>query len=82
MLYHCDEQASQLDGMPCATFTDGPTEYHWLSAAPRSRHHGGVYVSFMDGRVGFLLDEVDLELMARMIAIEDRRTLDFEKYVR
>ncbi len=82
MLYHCDEQASQLDGMPCATFTDGSTEYHWLSAAPRSRHHGGVFVSFMDGRVGFLLDEVDLELMARMIAIEDRRTLDFEKYVR
>jgi type II secretory pathway pseudopilin PulG len=82
MLYHCDEQASQLDGMPCATFADGNDDMHYLSAAPRSRHLGGVYVTFMDSRVGFLLDEVDLEVMARMISIEDRRTLDFDEYVR
>ncbi len=82
MLYDCNEQASQLEGMPCATFTDGPSTYHWLTAAPRSRHPGGVYVTFMDSRVAFLLDEVDLEVMGRMISIEDRRTLDFDEFVR
>jgi prepilin-type N-terminal cleavage/methylation domain-containing protein len=82
MLYDCDQRASQFERMPCATFTDGHSPFHWLSAAPRSRHAGGVFVAFMDSHVGFLLDEVDLEVMGRLIAIADQVTLDFDEYVR
>jgi prepilin-type processing-associated H-X9-DG protein len=82
MLYDCNEQASQVDGMPCALFEEGIFGNHWLSAAPRSRHDGGVYVVFLDGRVAFLVDDVDLVTMAYMIAINDYRPVQFNEAVR
>jgi prepilin-type processing-associated H-X9-DG protein len=53
MLYRCaDPAGAQLEGMPCMTFNaTGSTA--WLSAAPRSRHPGGVNVAFSDGHIDF-----------------------------
>jgi prepilin-type N-terminal cleavage/methylation domain-containing protein/prepilin-type processing-associated H-X9-DG protein len=82
MLYECDERASQIDGMPCARYDDNLFGNHWLSAAPRSRHDGGVYVVFLDGRVSFLVDEVDLVTMAYMIAINDYKPVNLTESVR
>jgi prepilin-type N-terminal cleavage/methylation domain-containing protein len=82
MLYHCDEQASQLEGMPCATYENAVFGNHWLSAAPRSRHPGGVYVAFLEGRVNFLLDEVDQVVMAYLVAINDFQTINYDEFVR
>jgi prepilin-type N-terminal cleavage/methylation domain-containing protein/prepilin-type processing-associated H-X9-DG protein len=82
MLYHCSEQASQIDGMPCATWEENFFGNHWLSAAPRSRHPGGVFVVFMDGHVGFLVDEVDDLVMAYMIAIDDQQAAPFDEFLR
>jgi prepilin-type N-terminal cleavage/methylation domain-containing protein/prepilin-type processing-associated H-X9-DG protein len=81
MLYDCNERASQVDGMQCATWTED-FDYHWLSAAPRSRHAGGVYVAFMDGHVGFLVNEVDEPAMAYMISIDDQQAAPFDEFVR
>ena len=81
MLYDCNERASQVDGMQCATWTED-LDYHWLSAAPRSRHAGGVYVAFMDGHVGFLVNEVDEPVMAYMISIDDQQAAPFDEFVR
>ena len=82
MLYECDEKGSQLDRMPCARYDDFLFGNHWLSAAPRSRHDGGVYVVFLDGRVSFLVDEVDLVTMAYMIAINDYKPVNLSEAVR
>jgi prepilin-type N-terminal cleavage/methylation domain-containing protein/prepilin-type processing-associated H-X9-DG protein len=82
MLYECNERASQVEGMPCARYDDFLFGNHWLSAAPRSRHDGGVYVVFLDGRVSFLVDEVDLVTMAYMIAINDYKPVNITEAVR
>ncbi len=42
-----------------------------MSAAPRSLHPGGVNASFLDGHVGFLVNEIDEVAMAYMISIND-----------
>ena len=76
MIYDCwDEQGSQLDNMPCATYEMG-TSNQYLSAAPRSRHMGGVTAAAMDGHVQFLANEIDPELMAYMISINDGHRID------
>jgi prepilin-type N-terminal cleavage/methylation domain-containing protein len=82
LLYDCNEQASQLEGMPCALYESSFFGNHWLTAAPRSRHPGGVYVAFLEGRVNFLTDEVDEVVMALMIAINDQETINFDDFVR
>jgi prepilin-type N-terminal cleavage/methylation domain-containing protein len=82
MLYECDKRASQVDGMPCERYDDNLSGNHWLSAAPRSRHDGGVFVVFLDGRVSFLVDEVDLVTMAYMIAINDYKPVNVSEAVR
>jgi prepilin-type N-terminal cleavage/methylation domain-containing protein len=84
MLYDCNEQASQLDRMPCAIYSSSFSfnSNHWLSAAPRSQHPGGVHVAFLEGRVNFLLDEVDEIVMAYLVAINDHQTIDFDDFVR
>jgi prepilin-type N-terminal cleavage/methylation domain-containing protein len=82
MLYHCNEQASQVDRMPCATFTEDFFPNHWLSAAPRSRHDGGVFVAFLDGHVGFLVDDVDELVMAYLVSIDDQQAAPFDEFVR
>jgi len=82
MLYACPDKAgAQLEGMPCEVWqSSGPENY--LSAAPRSFHPGGVYVAFVDGHVGFLIDSVDEYAMAYMISINDRQTIKIDDYVR
>ena len=53
MLYICPDPAdAQFEGMPCGAFISG-CESGYLSAAPRSRHPGGVNAVFLDGHVGF-----------------------------
>ena len=77
MLYDCPNPAqSQLDGMPCGTFNPHPgTTAHYLSAAPRSHHPGGVNIVYLDGRTVFLTDDVDEIAMAYMICINDEYPL-------
>ncbi len=75
MLYDCQEpDKAQLDGLPCATWTANQDEFHYLSAAPRSRHLGGVVAAGMDGHVRFLVDEIDPLVMAFMVSINDGKS--------
>ena len=73
MLYDCpDMAASQLDGMPCGIYDpDRISLRHYISAAPRSHHPGGVNVVFLDGHTSFLMDDVDEFAMAYLICIND-----------
>jgi len=81
MLYACPDMAgAQLEEMPCGVWQKG-TEWEFLSAAPRSRHPGGVNVAFADGHVGFLINEVDDFVMAYLISINDRQSVDYSPYV-
>ena len=70
ILYNCPDAAgARLDKMPCAN-----RETHtWWSAAPRSSHPGGVNVVFLDGRVSFLSDTVDVIAMTYMVSANDRQ---------
>jgi prepilin-type processing-associated H-X9-DG protein len=78
MLYLCpDTSTAQLDDMPCNTWEAG-TGREYLSAAPRSRHIGGVQVAYADGHVGFLPNQIDLLTMARLIYVSDRVTVQVE----
>jgi prepilin-type N-terminal cleavage/methylation domain-containing protein len=58
---------SQLDGMPCLN----ANEHRWLSAAPRSNHHGLVNAVYLDGHVGILPDNIDEFVMAHLVSIAD-----------
>lgn len=79
MLYRCPDSAgAQLDGMPCATFVAG-TVSAYLSAAPRSRHPGGVDTVFSDGHVGFLPDTIDELTMAHLVSSNDGQTVDLSR---
>ena len=82
MLYDCPQPAqSQLEGMPCGTFNPLPGAMdHYLSAAPRSLHPGGVNVVFLDGRTVFLTDDVDEIAMAYMVCINDAYPLSVGKH--
>ncbi len=57
--------------MPCnpQTFILGVNGY--MSAAPRSMHPGGVNVSYVDGHVTFLGDDVDDVVMALAVSVTD-----------
>lgn len=79
MLYHCDAADAQLDGMPCGLFDDNYSSRHYLSAAPRSRHPGGVNCMFLDTRVFWLPDDVDPEVLAYMVAAYDGQTYHFDE---
>jgi prepilin-type N-terminal cleavage/methylation domain-containing protein/prepilin-type processing-associated H-X9-DG protein len=86
MLYDCpadDLARAQLEGMPCGVFDfNYGNPSHYLSAAPRSQHTGGVNVAFMDGRLGFLVNEVDEYTMAYLVSANDRKPIQFDDYVR
>lgn len=73
MLYDCpDPEQAQLDGMPCGKWSStSGDEGHYLSAAPRSNHPGGVVFATMDGAVGFLTDSTDPPTLAYLIHIND-----------
>ena len=71
MLYRCAGQAdAQIQGMPCGTWAS-EGEWNFLSAAPRSRHPGGVNVAFVDGHVAFLPNDIDDFVMAYLVSIND-----------
>ena len=82
MLYDCpDVGNAQLNGMPCGTYSsDAGSELHYLSAAPRSHHPGGVNVTFLDGHVAFLIDDVDELAMAYLVCINDEQPVSASKY--
>jgi prepilin-type N-terminal cleavage/methylation domain-containing protein/prepilin-type processing-associated H-X9-DG protein len=88
MLYRCaDSAGAQLEGMPCITFVSGTfatgtgpdTDAAYLSAAPRSRHPGGVNVVFLDGHVGFLPDTIDEFTMAYLVSATDGQHVDMSQ---
>jgi len=76
MLYQCDDSANaKSSGMPCAAFSTGGS-LNYLSAAPRSRHPGGVNVVYADSHTGFLTNVVDERTMAYSISINDSHPLE------
>lgn len=81
MLYNCSEVANaQLTRMPCATYDNGMM--HYLSAAPRSNHDGGVYIFMLDGSTKFLRNDVDEVTMCYMISIHDNQPISFHEDTR
>jgi prepilin-type N-terminal cleavage/methylation domain-containing protein/prepilin-type processing-associated H-X9-DG protein len=75
MLYVCPDPAgAQLESMPCS-----PVSLGWISAAPRSRHAGGVNVVFLDGHLGFLPDVIDDYTMSYLVSSNDGKTVDLSK---
>jgi len=60
-----------LLNLPC---TQGSTDQNY--ASPRSRHSGGVQVSFCDGSVHFVTDEVDTQLWRSLGWIGDNQMVD------
>jgi prepilin-type N-terminal cleavage/methylation domain-containing protein/prepilin-type processing-associated H-X9-DG protein len=58
---------AQFERIPCASYANAD----YLSAAPRSKHAGGVNAAFLDGSVVFLTDDVDEFAMAVMVATDD-----------
>ena len=81
MLYECpDLPNAQLDGMPCGTWQP-QGEWFFQSAAPRSRHVGGVNATFADGRTGFLPNDIDQMVMAYLISINDRHAVSTSQHV-
>jgi prepilin-type N-terminal cleavage/methylation domain-containing protein/prepilin-type processing-associated H-X9-DG protein len=80
VLYACPDAAgAQLDGMPCAEYGGQSlpfTSLFFVSAAPRSRHPGGVHAAFMDGHIGFLSDQIDDYSMSYLISINDGQTIN------
>ncbi|MCA9185035.1 MAG: DUF1559 domain-containing protein [Pirellulaceae bacterium] len=76
MLYDCEHAAeAQFAGMPCATWEPG-TERFFLSAAPRSMHPGGVNVVSLDGHTSFVQNDIDEELMALLVSVNDGQIVD------
>lgn len=74
ILVRCPEETlaqAQLDGMPCAKSVWPVGFGGYTSAAPRSRHPGGVNAAYLDGRVTWLPDDVDPGVMALSIGIHD-----------
>lgn len=81
VIYACkDVVGAQLEKMPCTTFTTAGIA-HYLSAAPRGSHKGGVNVVFLDGHAGFLIDDVDEFSMAYLISPNDGQTIDVRSIV-
>jgi hypothetical protein len=77
ILYDCaDPEGAQLEGLPCGQWTENEGEFYYLSAAPRSRHAGGVVAAAVDGSVRFLVDEIDPIVMAYMVSINDGKSRD------
>jgi prepilin-type processing-associated H-X9-DG protein len=76
VLVECPPQAlaqAQLERMPCIKWDWGLGLFGYISAAPRSLHHGGVNIAFLDGHVDFLSNDVDPFTMAYLVGIEDER---------
>jgi prepilin-type N-terminal cleavage/methylation domain-containing protein/prepilin-type processing-associated H-X9-DG protein len=71
VLFSCPEPAdAQLRSMPCHDQWQ-----NYVADAPRSLHPGGVNVTFLDGRVDFLSNNVAPEVMALMVAVDDGKVM-------
>ena len=75
-MHRCDngsdqQNLSDLESMPCTTWNGVLGNGGYYSASPRSRHPGGVNVSFLDGHTGFVTDDVDEFSFAYRISIND-----------
>ena len=73
---HCPHDAlaqAPTGCMPCIKWDWGLGLLGYISAAPRSLHHGGVNIAFLDGHVDFLSDDVDPFTMAYLVGIEDEK---------
>ncbi len=79
MLYDCDEAEAQLDGMPCGVYSDAKrSPQHYLSAAARSRHPGGVSCTFLDTHVVWMSDDIDPETLAYLVSAFDGQSVQYE----
>jgi prepilin-type N-terminal cleavage/methylation domain-containing protein/prepilin-type processing-associated H-X9-DG protein len=63
--FHCPDPRQQV--APCVKTCNE----HEIAIAARSRHPGGVNVLFVDGHVGFYVDEVDLVVWQALATIAD-----------
>lgn len=80
MLHRCvDVAEAQVKGMPCDEY--GPGDNHYLSAAPRSEHPGGVNVVFLDGHIGFISDGIDEMAMVKLVSCNDGLTISLSEHV-
>jgi len=73
VLYDCANPAdAQVKRMPCLTWVADPTDPRsYFSAAPRSRHPGGVVAVYADAHLGFLPNTIDRLTMAYLVSIND-----------
>ncbi len=79
-LYWCpaaEGVQARREKVPCLEFSPTAASYY-LSAAPRSRHPGGVDVVYADGHVGFLSETVDGLNLAHLISIDDGQTVELD----
>ena len=75
-LHHChtgslQENMSDLQSMPCTRWQYPIGLGGYYSASPRSRHPGGVNVTYLDGHASFILDDVDEVSFAYRVSIND-----------
>jgi prepilin-type N-terminal cleavage/methylation domain-containing protein/prepilin-type processing-associated H-X9-DG protein len=79
VLVECPREAlaqAQVERMPCIKWDWDLGLFGYISAAPRSLHHGGVNIAFLDSHVEFLSDDVDPFTMAYLVGIEDEKVDD------
>jgi prepilin-type processing-associated H-X9-DG protein len=77
-----DLAGAQLERMYCVLYSQSRSDpSHYISAAPRSNHGGGVNAVLLDGRVTFLADHIDEFTMAYLISPDDFRYVDMSKWV-
>lgn len=73
VLYECPDPVGEVaDGMPCTTLY-GFGGY--ISAAPRSRHPGGVNAAYVDGHLTFLREDADELHVMYSIMMDDESTV-------
>ena len=78
VLLNCPDDmlvTAQLERMPCVTWAWQLGLSGYISAAPRSGHIGGVNVSYLDGHVDFLRDEIDPFVFSYLVDIRDAKAL-------
>jgi len=75
VLYDCANPAdAQVKRMPCLTWQAG-TSADYLSAAPRSRHPGGVVAVYADAHISFLNNSIDRLTMAYLVSVDDGQSV-------
>jgi prepilin-type N-terminal cleavage/methylation domain-containing protein/prepilin-type processing-associated H-X9-DG protein len=78
VIYDCVNPAdAQMKRMPCLTWVSNSSS-DYLSAAPRSRHPGGVVAVYADAHVSFLNNTIDRLTMAYLISIDDGQPVTAE----